>query len=179
MLYGDSICGIACLIRREELERAGGFEESLFANEDWDLWIRMAENCRFAFQNEILARYRIHPSSLTGGRSEKYRRVVADRVRLIENYYAKPNRPAAALKVRSLAYRNVYMDAGIRLLAIGDLQNGLPYLRRAVLAHGNPIPAFLRVTGVLLFDLYLSKTRWGVRLADQIVNARRKRYSTN
>ncbi|MBI4673357.1 MAG: glycosyltransferase [Chloroflexi bacterium] len=174
LLYGDCICGIACLVRRAILERVGGFDETLIANEDWDLWIRMAEISRLAFHDEILARYRMHPTSLTGGRSKQYRRVILDRMRLIENYYSRANVPPDALAIKSLARRNVYMDVGIRFLAIGAVGDAIPYLERAIRAHGNPIAATFRVTGVALFDLYLSKTRWGVRLVNALVARRRK-----
>lgn len=173
LLYGDSVCGIASLVRRACIERVGGYNESLIANEDWDLWIRIAEIAGFAFHDEILARYRMHAASLTGAQSEQYRRVVLERVGLIKNYYARPNVPTNARTVKSLALRNVYMDVGIRFLAIGAVRDALPYLWRAVRAHGNPISASARVTGVALFDLYLSKTRWGVRLVDEWVTRRR------
>lgn len=173
LLYGDCVCGIACVIRRATLERAGGFDETMLANEDWALWIRIAEFSRFIFHDEILARYRMHPTSLTGARSEKYRQIVLERIRLIENYYAQPNTPPDAAAVKTLARRNVYMDAGIRLLAIGQARQALPYLARAIRAHGNPCAATLRVTGVTLFDLYFSKTRWGVALVDKLVARRR------
>lgn len=177
LLYGDCVCAIACLARRAALERANGFDESLIANEDWDLWIHLAEFAEISFHDEILARYRMHPTSLTGARSEKYQRVVLDRVRLIENYYARPNIPREALDVKTLAFRNVYMDAGIRLLAVGKTRAAFNYFWRAIRAHGNPISAAARVFGVAMFDLYLSKTRWGVRLVDSLV-ARRRRLST-
>ncbi len=178
LLYGDCICGIACLMRRATLERTGGFDETLLANEDWDMWIRMAEISRFLFHDEILARYRMHPTSLTGGRSQHYRRVILDRVRLIENYYARPNVPPDALTIKSLARRNVYMDVGIRFLAIGALREAIAYLWRAIRAHGNPLAAALRVAGVALFDLYLSKTRWGVALVERLVARQRKSAAT-
>lgn len=173
LLYGDSVCGIACMVRREYIERVGGYNESLIANEDWDIWIRLAEITRFAFHDEILARYRIHPMSLTGARSGKYQQVVLDRVHLLEMYYARPNVPADALAVKSLAMRNVYMDVGIRFLSVGAVRQALPYLERAIRAHGNPVSSAARVTGVALFDLYLSKTNWGVRLVDSLVAFRR------
>lgn len=174
LLYGDCICGLACLIRRELIAQVGGFDERLIANEDWDLWIRMAEITRFEYHNEILARYRMHPTSLTGKRSQHYRRVILDRVRLIQDYYARPNLPPSARAIQSLALRNVYMNVGIRFLAVGQVREALPYLWRAIRAHGNPIRAAARVTGVTLFDLYLSKTRWGVQLVENLVERRQR-----
>lgn len=175
LLYGDCVCGLACLIRKDALERAGGFDERLIANEDWDLWIRMAEFSHFAFRDEILARYRMHPQSLTGAGSAQYRRVVLGRVKLIEDYYGRADVPAEAKAVKALALRNVYMEVGVRFIAVGRWQEGLPYLAKAVKVSGNPVAATARVTGVSVFDLYLSKTKWGVQLVDALVEWRRKR----
>jgi GT2 family glycosyltransferase len=174
LLYGDCVCGIACVFRRTCLERAGGFDETLIGNEDWDLWIRMAEHCRFAYRDQILARYRIHPQSLTGGKSERYTRIILDRVRLVERYYARAQVPADAMTVKPLALRNVYMDVTIRFLAIGEWRKALPFFFRTLRATSNPVAAALRVLAVALFDLYLSKTRWGVRLTEALVAQRRK-----
>jgi glycosyltransferase involved in cell wall biosynthesis len=178
LLYGDSICGIACGFRRRRIAAVGGFNESLVANEDWDLWIRMAEPAAEPFQitfcDAVLARFRMHEASLTGGRSEHYERVILDRVRLIEAYYARPAVPREALAVKTLALRNVYMDVAIRYLSIGRTERALRYAARAVRAHGNPVAAALRVAGVAAFDLYLSKTEWGVRLVEKIVSRRKR-----
>jgi hypothetical protein len=145
----------------------------MVANEDWDLWIRMAEFCRFAYCDEILARFRMHPSSLTGGKSERYARVILDRVRLIEKYYARENVPPEALTVKWLALRNVNMDVTIRYLSIGRWREARTYFIRTLRASPNPFTSAFRVLGVALFDLYLSKTAWGVRLVDALVTHRR------
>jgi hypothetical protein len=176
MLYSDSICAVACLMRRSCIERAGGFDTTLVANEDWDLWIRMAEFTEFGYCDEILAHYRMHDASLTGKRSAHYRRIISERVRLIESYYARPNIPSGARRVKSLALRNVYMDRGIRLITIGAFREGITSLWQAVRAHGNPISAAVRVTGITLYDLFLSRTSFGVRIVDALV-ARRHRMS--
>lgn len=174
LLYGDTVCGIACVFRRECIQRVGGFNESLVANEDWDLWIRIAEQYRFVYCNKILAQYRIHPNSLTGGKSPYLGRLVHDRVALIENYYARPNLSSDALQVESLARRNVYLDAGVRYLAVGKPRAAASYFSRAIRAHGNPLSSALRVIGVALYYLYLAKTSWGTSLVDNLVARRRK-----
>jgi len=174
LLYGDCICGIAAIFRRRCIARIGGFDESLVANEDWDLWIRMAEHCRFAYRPLILARFRMHPQSLTGGRSQHYARVVLDRVRLIEHYYARADVPAQALEIKKIACRNVHMDVAIRYLSIGQWRMALSFFFRTIRVAPNPITAAIRVLAVTIFDLYLSKTGWGVRLVDVLVERRRK-----
>jgi glycosyltransferase involved in cell wall biosynthesis len=174
ILYGDFVCGIAAVFRRVSLERVGGFNETMTGNEDWDLWIRLAELYRFAFHDKILARFRMHPQSLTGGRSDAYTLIVLDRVRLIENYYARAAVPEEALAVMSLARRNVYMDVTIRLLSIGRWRAALTFFFRSIRAAPNPFSATLRVIAVAILDLYLSKSRLGMRLAMAVMARRRK-----
>jgi glycosyltransferase involved in cell wall biosynthesis len=50
------------LIRRQALDRVGGFEPAILTAEDHDLWIRLAEITGFAFIDEPLAYYRKHSS---------------------------------------------------------------------------------------------------------------------
>lgn len=173
ILYGDFVCGIAAVFRRDSLERLGGFNETMTGNEDWDLWIRLAEVSRFAYVNSILARYRMHPQSLTGGRSLAYTRIINDRIRLIESYYSRAVIPDQALAVKSLARRNVYMDASIRFLSVGQRRLALNFFLQTIRVAPNPITALFRVVSVTIFDLYLSKTSWGVRLAEALVARRR------
>lgn len=54
------------LVRRDVLEEVGGFDETLRSNEDWDLWICIAETSRpLLLVPEITLRYRVHGQNLT------------------------------------------------------------------------------------------------------------------
>ncbi len=174
LLYANCICVQAALARRDLVAQVGGFNEQLVANEDWDLWIRLAEIARFYFHDEILARYRLHGASMTGGASAHYDRVIQGRVHLIESYLARGDVPLRALTVRALALRNVYMDATIRYLSSGRRRAALPYFGKALGTETNPLATALRVTGVALFDMYLSKTRWGVRAMEALTRWRHR-----
>lgn len=50
------------LARRDALAEAGMFDPKLINAQDWDLWIRLADVGPFAFVDEILTHYRLHPS---------------------------------------------------------------------------------------------------------------------
>jgi glycosyltransferase involved in cell wall biosynthesis len=175
LLYGDCVCPIAVVFRAECIARVGGFDEAMIGNEDWDMWIRMAEHYRFAYLDKILAQYRIHPQSLTGGRSEAYKRIILDRIRLIENYYARANVPPEALAVKPWARRNVYMDVTVRFLSRGEWRRALYFFVRTIRVSPNPFTAALRVLAVTIFDLQLSKTWWGVRIVEWVVARQRRR----
>ena len=49
------------IVRRELLEQIGGFDSSCVPCDDWDLWLRLARICRFAFVDELTLDYRCYP----------------------------------------------------------------------------------------------------------------------
>jgi len=55
----------AAVVRRECLERVGGFAEDYIWAEDWHLWLRLARHYAFAAVPRVLVRHRVHPSALT------------------------------------------------------------------------------------------------------------------
>jgi hypothetical protein len=62
------------LVRREVLERVGGFDVRLRQAEDVDLWLRLARIVDFYFVPVVAARYRQHPESLTHGLGDATRK---------------------------------------------------------------------------------------------------------
>jgi glycosyltransferase involved in cell wall biosynthesis len=59
------ICQPACFMRSEAVSLLGGLDESLQLVFDYDLWIRMSVNARFAYQSEFWATSRMHLSNKT------------------------------------------------------------------------------------------------------------------
>ena len=53
------------LVRRDLLEAVGGFDESLEARQDWDLWIRLAAETQIGCVAETLVSIREHPGPRT------------------------------------------------------------------------------------------------------------------
>ena len=53
------------LLRRDALEAAGGYRDDYGANEDYDLWRRLAVAWELACVPEVLYRYRVHASAVT------------------------------------------------------------------------------------------------------------------
>jgi glycosyltransferase involved in cell wall biosynthesis len=71
LLYSNFICTPGCvLMRRSALNEVGGWDTSknMKANEDWDLWLRLAEKKSFALVTEPLVKYRMHGASLSKNR---------------------------------------------------------------------------------------------------------------
>jgi glycosyltransferase involved in cell wall biosynthesis len=53
------------MLRRECVERVGLFDENIAFGVDYDLWIRVAQEFRFDFVPEIVARYTVHQRQLS------------------------------------------------------------------------------------------------------------------
>jgi glycosyltransferase involved in cell wall biosynthesis len=63
LLIEDFIPNPSVLIRKTNLDLAGGYDETLF-NEDWDLWLRMAKTHPIGFMEGCFSQYRIHSESM-------------------------------------------------------------------------------------------------------------------
>lgn len=53
------------VVRREVYEQIGAFDRRLNAMEDWEMWIRIANNYPIAASNRVLAEYRSHHNNAT------------------------------------------------------------------------------------------------------------------
>lgn len=54
------------MIRKSLMLKVGGYDESVYSVDDWSLWLKLAEICRFKYmQGEVYYVWRRHPSSLT------------------------------------------------------------------------------------------------------------------
>jgi len=52
------------VVRRSCLDQAGVFDEELLRAQDWDLMVRLAEVCPYAFVNEALTERHLHESNI-------------------------------------------------------------------------------------------------------------------
>jgi glycosyltransferase involved in cell wall biosynthesis len=58
------------VVRKECLEDVGWIDESLTTGTDWDLWLRISTRYKFAYVNEPLAFYRMHPTQMSRNTEE-------------------------------------------------------------------------------------------------------------
>ena len=61
----------AVAVRAEAVRRAGGYRADYGANEDYDLWRRIAREWELGAIPEVLYRYREHPAAVTQSRVEE------------------------------------------------------------------------------------------------------------
>jgi glycosyltransferase involved in cell wall biosynthesis len=80
VIWGSSSAVVA---RRELLERVGGFDERLWYGEDWDVWLKLAEQAEVEFAPDPLVGIQLHdkgaPSALAKKRQLLQDLMVVDR----------------------------------------------------------------------------------------------------
>jgi len=116
LVYDDCTCNVALLARRACFDRVGGYDEALVANEDWDMWLRVARYWQFAFVDRVLARIRWHDGNLTGPASPQFADVLAARTAPLDKLFRDPDLPAAIRSMEPAAYANVHLFRGLRWL---------------------------------------------------------------
>lgn len=89
--YGDSlkilfehnrIATFTVLFRKSVLENIGGFRENFAPSDDWDLWLRIADQYELGFIPQISGSYRIHANN----ESRNLIRMQLAEVSVIENF---------------------------------------------------------------------------------------------
>jgi glycosyltransferase involved in cell wall biosynthesis len=175
MLYDDFTCNIATLARRSCFSRAGWYDESLCANEDWDMWLRVARYERFAFVDRVLAHYRWHADNLTGPRSPLFRTVLETRTAPLDKFFSRPDVPAAAAAMRAIAYENVHLFCGLRWLHARAPGRAAGAFRAALRVSEAPLRTTVRIGWFALTTQCLGRFACGRRLVLWLT-ARRRRW---
>jgi len=174
-VYDDFTCNIAVVARRACVERAGGYDEALIANEDWDLWMRVARDARFAFLDRVLAEFRWHDGNLTGYRSPALRAVLDSRRVPLDKLFATPDLPPEVLAMRPIAYENVALFRGQRLLDAGAPREAWQAFRAALGHSTTPARTAARIVWLGFVSRALRRSAVGRRLlAARARRARRR-----
>jgi hypothetical protein len=74
--FGGGVIHPAVMFRRTAFERVGGYDESLDAAQDFDLWLKLAEVGRLANLPDVVLHYRLHAGSVTCSRRLRQARCI-------------------------------------------------------------------------------------------------------
>jgi glycosyltransferase involved in cell wall biosynthesis len=113
------------MFRRRCLDKGGWFDESMRATEDRDLWFRIALHFKIEYIDEILAYYRLSPSSMTSDLD----RLLGGQLYFVSKHY----RSGCATRMEQLqALGNIYRELGDSLFRGGALTKAIGSYLRAV-----------------------------------------------
>lgn len=133
MLLIGGLFPVHCwLARREVLDEAGGFDEELWAAEDWDLICRIALlNKVIIHENTLACAYRMTPGSMT----MKPRRQTEATLRVVEKTFDSHNMPIPLAGLKEEALAHSYLYGARRAFIVHDAGALQEYLDKAREAH--------------------------------------------
>lgn len=129
LLYWNPFHVCSVMVRREWQQKAGYFDESLRAYEDWDMWLRLARlGCPMGWVPEPVSMYRFHTAQMTRDRQ----RMTTATFAVLEKTFQDPDLPAAWKQKKDRAYSNAYLRSAIQAYRTGDYQDAQADLAQAV-----------------------------------------------
>ena len=132
LLLGNLIHLVAVMVRRDLVAAAGGFDESLRYNEDWDLFLRLSSRgAVWAAVPESLWEYRVHAGQAT----RQAIAMLADRVRILERTFAGSLVPEALRGQRPLAFARAYLLGAGECFRAGAVAEGHEAFHAAARSH--------------------------------------------
>jgi glycosyltransferase involved in cell wall biosynthesis len=117
------------LAPRALFEAIGGFDESLRAAEDWDVWARIAaRGVTFGCVDRALIDYRVRPDAM----HQDPARMTTACLRVLEKLFVESTLPAPVAALRPVAYQRTYVTAACEYYRAGDEASGSRWFRMAV-----------------------------------------------
>jgi glycosyltransferase involved in cell wall biosynthesis len=121
LIYGNFMVPACMVAYKTCYDKAGPFDASLTASEDWDMWLRFAKLFTVYGIPEKLVRYRI----VTGSMSSDPERMLRNRHVVLAKHLA-----TAVSVNRDRAYGETYLRATVEYLQRSDQDNALRRLQR-------------------------------------------------
>lgn len=112
------------LVRRSLLEKVGGFDEGLRSIEDWDLFLRLSRECRFAFIDEVLC----FSYTLSDSLNADYGKRIDTLEKILQKH-------GADYKENPKAFMGFCLEIGIFRYQKGDAKNGKSWVWRGAWAY--------------------------------------------
>ena len=126
-------CGSVAMVRRQCFTELGVFDQSLRIAEDWDMWLRIANNYNFAVVPEALVKYRQHANS----KSKNYPSMLGDFRIIVEKAFQSA--PFEKLHLRNISYGKINFCLAWKCLqsTSKDYQKAEYFLKQALLHCSN------------------------------------------
>lgn len=114
--------GSAPMVRKQAVEQVGLFDEEYRIGEDWDLWLRLADQYSFACVPSVQVLYRVRSDSLMTDAKQVLECVNTVLEKGLERLPASTDRE----RIRRTATANIYKYLSVRLVETGTLrQDGI------------------------------------------------------
>jgi hypothetical protein len=109
------------MVRRAWLERTGGFDESMRAGEDWDLWLRLVvAGCQLGCVQKVVCAYRTHVGQMT----QNAALMRAATLRVLDKVFNQPDLPSHWRVYENQAIAGVLVRSAARAFHSGEFEIG-------------------------------------------------------
>ena len=122
--------GPGALFRKDIYDVVGGWQPDLKLAPDREFWMRVGLHGKFLMLDESLAGYRMHTGSISY--FEKRPEVAAEYIRVLDNYFLRPDVPSSILTRKDEAYSNAMIVIARFHLRSGDIKGGLKKYSEAI-----------------------------------------------
>ena len=122
---------VSALIRREAIVRAGMFDETLRACEDFDLWLRIAKRGSITYHRQPLVRLRRRPDSLSSDDARMYQHLIKVLDKVEQTMRLSPSEVAILEKQRQRYWAELHLCKGKDALLKGDMESASQDLKLA------------------------------------------------
>jgi glycosyltransferase involved in cell wall biosynthesis len=131
---GDYIPTPTVMVRRSYLFEVGLYDPTFrYGSEDFDLWVRLAKKYKVAYIAEPLIKYRVHSSSLTGGR--KLDEVEKSNSLIFEGIFNDAHLGIFFSAQRPKAYFHLYSTLALSAYGRREMKTARRYLFKALKIH--------------------------------------------
>lgn len=123
----------SCIVaRKQPLIDAGLFDPRFFRSEDYDLWLRLLHKGeRFTYQEKVLARRRLHGSSLAADTKKLFESQIEVYQKLLSTLRLSPEESAAIKEQMARCYAALALQQGKQQIMAGQFDQAAEALRRA------------------------------------------------
>jgi glycosyltransferase involved in cell wall biosynthesis len=117
----------SAVVRRECIEKVGGFDENLRMGIDWDLWLRISTGYEFTFLPEQTYSYRIWANQMSHQKKKRFQSAAT-----IVDKFERENPKAAHSKTLAAARALIYKDSAFACAAVGEKREAYAFMARAI-----------------------------------------------
>lgn len=133
LVFNNGISGpSSTLIRRIVFDSIGEFDPNIHYGEDWDLWLRIAENYKIGFINRPLVEVRRHQNTQCYFPSSKINKLRLDDHLLIIDKATQSWSDPSAWQIKEEAIANQYAQAFLAEAVVGNYQSSKELLRTTI-----------------------------------------------
>jgi glycosyltransferase involved in cell wall biosynthesis len=93
LLQYDYVPRLTVMCRRSSQEKVGPFNGEITGSDDWDMWVRMSEQCRMAYLEGALVEYRIHGGNISFTRPKRLNHYRWTHLRILQDACRRRGKP--------------------------------------------------------------------------------------